>query len=993
MLELKNSNKDGAYGFTGNRGSIPDFFIAGNGTRKFLSVLLVVFALTVPDTHAQILRRLLEEGADRAVDAIKNEAIDRLRKSYEEYDQTEFNYAVSFSDNSGMFESEERYRKLQRGLLYVLEPESYADRSPADKAGDLNQAGEMFYASGRFRSAELSFNSALGIYRLNNMYNSKESANVISNLGLLYHATGRYTGAEEKTLEAMEMRRSIVRDESTLGASYNNLAVLYKDMGRYTEAQGLFDRAVDNIYTYQGAESVPYAIVLNNQAIFFQVTGRYSEAEELLTEAIEVASDQLGERSANFLRMKVNLALLYQLLEEYDKAEEIYLEALQIKRRRLGARHPDYAVMLRNIASLYQATGQLDKVEENLVSALDIYRRRFSTDNIHYAATASELASFYLITGNTSEALGLLEEAINTEKELLDEHHPNYISSLERMAVLKWYEKDYSEAHRFYKDVLDRHLFQIDKHFPAMSEIEKARFWSRIQPRFIRFNSFAVETEEYLEGITGDMYNYHIAVKALLLNSATRVRNQILHSGDQELIEKFNEWIDTKEYLSYLYTIPRDELEQDKINIDSLENAANRMERELSLLSDAFDEGYTKERVSYTDISSSLNTGQAAIEIIRFRKYNHLLPDSSVYYAALVLTGSNENPGMKLFRNGVGMETEYAEEYRRIMERAMESDELYDIYWGDLSILTEGYDDLYLSLDGVFNQINLQTIKSPDGEYLINSKRIFQVPNTRVLAEKGRIESSPVKGKGSVVLIGDPNYSLGLDWDKVTAMPLPELPGTREEVEIIHDLFRSVDWETSLFLGDNATEGNIKSLSGPDILHVATHGFFMDDLDSGAEEKIFGIEPEKAVENPLLRSGLMLAGADNTIQQTGSVNNTEGDDGILNAYESMLLNLNNTRMVVLSACETGLGEIINGEGVYGLQRAFQIAGANTVIISLWQVSDEVTQMLMTEFYRNWLEKGDKHQAFLNAQLKVKESFNTPFYWGAFVMAGSGPADL
>lgn len=962
--------------------------ITGTTFMKRIFVLIIWLFFTASPSEAQILRHLIDAGREKAVDLMKDEAVRQLQKSREEYDETEFNYAVSFSDNSGMFESQERYRRLEKGLLYVLSPESYRDRSPREKALDLNQTGEMLYASGRFRSAELAFAGALQIYRFNNLYPSKEAANVVSNLGLLYHASGRYTMSESKTIEAMDMRKSIVRDESTLGSSYNNLAVLYKDMGKYTEAQDLFDMAVENVGKYLGTNTIPYSIVLNNQAIFYQVTGRYREAEELLSRAIEVASGQLGERSANFIRMKVNLALLYQLLEEYDRAEEIYLEAMAIKRRRLGAGHPDYAVMLRNLASLYQAIGKFDRIEENLQDALDIYRRRFGDNNPHYAATASELASYYLLTGETSRALPLLEEAIRTEKETLDENHPNYIISLERMAVLKWQEGDHENAYGIFRDVLEKYLHQIDTHFPAMSDNEKARFWARIQPRFIRFNSFALEANEEIDGITGDMYDYHISVKALLLSETTKVRNQILRSGDSELTGIFQEWLDLKEYLSYLYTIPREDLRQDKINIDSLENEANRKERELSRLSVDFERGYTSRRISFTDIASSLGENEAAVEIIRFRRYNYLLPDTIVQYAALLVSDGGGSPGLAVFEDGNGMETTHASEYRRIMERAMEDDRLYDVYWGGLAELSDGYSDLYMSLDGVFNQINLQTLRGHESKYLIEDKNIFYVPNTRILADrKGEMDITSVE-PGIAALIGDPYYSMGVDWDRVTTMPLPELPGTREEVEQISRLFKSSGWRTNVLLHDQATESGVKGLISPGILHIATHGFFLDDLDTGTGLRVFGIEPEQAVQNPLLRSGLMFAGADNTIQDTGSLNSADSDDGILNAYEAMLLDLSSTRLVVLSACETGLGEIINGEGVYGLQRAFQIAGANTVIISLWQVSDEITQLLMTDFYRNWLNTGNKNQAFRNAQLMVKKSFPAPFYWGAFVMISS-----
>jgi CHAT domain-containing protein len=144
---------------------------------------------------------------------------------------------------------------------------------------------------------------------------------------------------------------------------------------------------------------------------------------------------------------------------------------------------------------------------------------------------------------------------------------------------------------------------------------------------------------------------------------------------------------------------------------------------------------------------------------------------------------------------------------------------------------------------------------------------------------------------------------------------------------------------------------------------------------------------ENAQENPLLRSGLLLANASNTIDGTNSVNLSSNDNGILTAYEVMNMNLDGTDLVILSACETGLGEVKAGEGVYGLQRAFLVAGANALIMSLWKVDDAATQQLMTNFYTNWVKTGNKQKAFKQAQIQLMAKYKEPYYWGAFVMMG------
>jgi len=258
----------------------------------------------------------------------------------------------------------------------------------------------------------------------------------------------------------------------------------------------------------------------------------------------------------------------------------------------------------------------------------------------------------------------------------------------------------------------------------------------------------------------------------------------------------------------------------------------------------------------------------------------------------------------------------------------------------------------------------------------------------------------------SAVLVGNPNFALpeeqvrevskkirgeGADEESsellasVRGVELTRLPGTEKEVKNIEKFLKSKNWVVNSYLGDMAVKTSVKSIKDPRVLHIATHGLFLDDVKMRNKD-IFGFNEQKMLENPLLRSGLFFTGADNYLKKDNP-GYIEEDNGLLTAYEAMNLDLNNTELVVLSACETGLGDIQNGEGVFGLRRAFQQAGAKTVVMSLWPVSDQATQELMSKFYSYWVGGKSKRESFSQAQIDIKAKYKEPYYWGAFVMVG------
>ncbi len=955
-------------------------------------IIAVLLSIWTSSLYSQFLDKIKQVAnistTSDALKFTKDNVVEYLKKSRDEYDASDFNYAVSFSDNSALYENEEKFGRTRKVLLYALSPESLENRTQKEKADDYNDAGEMFYASGRYKTSESCFNNAMEIYQTENMVESKQAALVISNLGLLYHTTGRYSLADSFTRKAMNLRTKLVDDQKGLGASLNNLAVLYRDMGMYNESEENITKAVEIIKKANGENSPPYAIALNNQGILYQTIGKYKESEQLLLKAINIAAKDLGKKSPNYIRMKVNLALLYQSENKYNEAEKIYLDAIEITKKRLGSSHPDYALLLRNLAALYELKEQFDKVESYLNQAIGIYKKKLGTEHPSYAGAIYDLGRYYQYMGKTDKALPLLNEALKVQKSALGEHHPSYVATLEALAILYWQNSNFPLASETYRNVMNEYLYEIKTYFPPMSEYDKTRFWENIYPKFTRFNSFVIDAQSSIPSVIGDMYNYHIATKALLLNTTNKVKDRILHSSDTALINKYNQWLTEKEYISKLYSFTKKELDDDKINLDSLENDANIREKNLSKMSELFSQGYDIQSIEFSNIASKLNANEAAVEIIRFKHYNKIKDDTAVYYSALIITKGSTLPKLLVFKNGQELETEDAREYRKAMQNAREDPKFFDIYWNKLDEATTNFQTLYMSLDGIYNQININTLQQQSGKYIIDYKNIILLSNTKnlVISRNNSKITKPSTGK-TAVLFGDPDYAKDFDQSKAQDMPLPELPGTRVEVTKISEILKKGAWKTTLYLGDDATEENVKAVTSPKVLHIATHGFFKADVNVNKKEKVFGVEPIKAAENPLLRSGLIFTGADNTIQQIELKETKLKDDGILNAYEAMMLNLDKTELVVLSACETGLGEIINGEGVYGLQRSFEVAGAKNIIISLWQVSDEVTQELMASFYKNWLFSGNKQDAFIKAQLEIKKAYQLPYYWGAFVMVG------
>jgi CHAT domain-containing protein len=922
-----------------------------------------------------ILKRTAEKAAKNSSEHLKGKAADKADAERDRLDSVDFNFAISVIDNSGMLNIREKGENLTKAAyagsnLFLKDDNS---TTAAQRCRNLYETGKTAYQRRMFKVAEFYYLAAKTAYEAEGLTDNINYSKTWSDLGLLYATMGKLNAASQHTQEALDIR------EQTLGvnsfgyaASVNNRAVLYQELAFFNEAEKDFEQAKSSVVALKSETSQEYAIVLNNEAILLAEIGRFDDAIVNLNKAVSII-DAGKKNPAIQLGLKSNLALLYQRTNKLTEAEAIYLKLEKELDGMFGSNNPYYAGVLNNLAMVYVQMNKPEKVEDYLRRAADLYKSRFGEESPSYAKVIGDQGWYYRRTERYTEAEPLLVRALEIREKTLGTEHPDYVHSKEELAILYWKTKQWEKAYDHYKVVMDKTIDFINKYFPPMSEAEKTKYWEVTYPRFQRYSNFALDASTTLPEIVKDLFDYQTATKALLLNSTSKVKSAILRSGNGPLIQDYLNWLDAKESLARYYSLSKEDIRDQKINLDSIERSANSMEKSLSERSKEFSSGYSTRKVSWSEIANTLTDQEALVEIIHIRSYDHDFTKES-RYLALVLTKGAAAPKVAVMDNGNQLETRYAKFYRNSIQQRSQDPHSYAQYWSKIDPLISGKKQVFLSPDGIYNQININSLSDPAGAYVLNKYDLVIVGNAKdILTIKGR----PVATKKDAFLLGFPDYG---------GSNVPALPATKTELDAVNKLLKTGGYTCKQYMESGATEAVLKSVKAPGLLHIATHGYFLEDADM-SENGAVGISLENARNNPLLRSGLLLAGAATTMSGEASVNLSSNDNGVLTAYEAMNLDLTGTDLIILSACETGLGDVKAGEGVYGLQRAFLVAGANALVMSLWKVDDAATQQLMTNFYTNWIKSGNKLKAFKQAQIQLMAKYKDPYYWGAFVMMG------
>jgi CHAT domain-containing protein/Tfp pilus assembly protein PilF len=862
----------------------------------------------------------------------------------------------------------------------------------------LSLVGASEAQMGNSASAEKKFVQALSVLQNAPAEYVSFTGRIYSGLGDIYHGRGEFEKAEEYYLKSLPVfAKTVGRDGPDYANTLNNLGNLYKDLGDYAKAEKNLKDAAEIRKNVLGETNPAYGVSLNNLGSLYQQMGDHKNAALLYEQSYLIFSKTLGEYHPLIAMAFNNYAGLYEKVGNYADAEKFFLQALKVNEKVYGVKHERYVSTLSNLGNLYRQMRMFDKSEEYAARCLQLRKEISGEKSIDYGYSLNNLGLVKMDKHDYAGAEKMLSAALTIFKTRLGKNHNNVAVCSNNLGMTYVKKGDPTKAATMIKQSLEISLNRIDYVFPAINDKEKTMFYTTMKDDFEFFNYFAAMNYRTNPSLAADMFNYTISTKALLLHASNKIKKRILSSGDANLIAAYQEWKNKKNRLAQMWQMSEDEKITSAIDESALESEVNALEKKLSESSELFANNHDKTHYTWKDIQRRLKTGEAAIEIVRFRKFNFEFTDT-VYYAALIVKPGASNPEMVFLDNGNFMETKLLTLYKNSIKLKLQDERSYNGLWSPIAARLTGVKKVFISPDGVYNQINLNALFNPGTKkFLIDEVEVQQVTNTKDLIALRK--SNAVR---NAVMLGFPDYKILPDQGKTLSeedqspttdslrremeMTITPLPGTLTEVNLISGVFKSKNIATEIVTGMSASESFIKKIQSPSVLHIATHGYFLANIENRSDHSrggFMGVDPVKANENPLLRSGILLAGAQKTISGI----KTTSEDGILSAYEAMNLNLDKTQLVVLSACETGLGEVHNGEGVYGFQRALIIAGAQAIVMSLWKVSDQETQELMTEFYTFWMAGKSKREAFLMAQNKIRINHPEPYFWAPFILVG------
>lgn len=753
------------------------------------------------------------------------------------------------------------------------------------------------------------------------------------------------------------------------------LALLDVDLGRYSKAEKELLQQYRLVKGEAGTETHVMAEITNAIAFTYEKLGVYDKATAYYQESLgycAAGTEGIGICEA----IKNNIAGIYLKLREYEKATTEYRLYIDSRKDKDRYKDPDFLASLNNFATALRQSGHAG---EALVHFNDIYQALKESNRLNEDLAATVLNNIGVaqtLSGKYKEATSNFQEALKIKESFYGKDSPLLIDLTSNLAVTLWADNKRSEALPYFRRSLQLGLREVKYHFQNLTESEQLQFYAQQKENFERFNTLAVQPGPESGEMLVQMFNNQVFLKSLAFftnRKATAIVKDMNNVPLQKTLELKQEKL---AQLGNYYQTTLAELKSKNISLTKLENQVDSLDKIIrhQLPNLPSEDNY----IVWNDIQRAIPANEASIDIIRFRKYDVLANKNagvkigftdSIYYAALITTAeTKQNPELVLLKNGQHMETRLFSYYKNTTRFDLDDTISINSYWKPIEERIRSKKRIHFTPDGIYRQLNPGTIRDRNGKYNIEKYEIELSLNPSGLITKA--SQKPVS-LSKVVLMGDAIF--GIEQARIGAgsvqTSFSNLPGTEQEIAAIAGLIKPTPLR---YTRGNATEQNLRKTKSPGVLHIATHGYFNVDVS---------YLNEQVKSDYLFHSGLLLSAG-----KTES-NPTE-NDGIVTAYDIISMDLTNTDLVVLSACETGVGKNEYGEGIHGLQRSFMLAGAKNLVISLWRVDDQATKDLMIRFYQNLLAGKSPNEALRLAQLDVMKREPNRRLWGSFVTIGS-----
>ncbi len=819
-------------------------------------------------------------------------------------------------------------------------------RSELKLADCFNRLSLQYDNSGNYTEAIKLGTQALEIRRKVLGEEHPDYALSLNNLTIDYAKIGNYTEAIRLGTQASEILKKFLGEEHPdYALSLDNLAYLNNTIGNYTEAIRLGTQASEILKKILGEEHSDYAISLNNLASYYDEIGNHTEAIKLGTQALEILKKVFGEEHPFYATSLNNLAYCNSEIGNYTEAIRLGTRALEIHKKALGEEHPDYANSLANLAGYYENIGNYTEAIRLGTRALEIRKKALGGEHPDYAKSLNDLAVYYAIIGNNTEAIRLGTQALEIRKKALGGEHPDYAQSLNNLAnyyfVINEYDKGGELLNQYYSIVHSNILHN----FASMTATERNNYWT--QKNYGSLNSIpqAAALSNTPKAYTL-AYNFLLFTKGLLLNAEIEIQSLIAKSGNTNLE---NRWITLRSNQLKLDKLNQLPLNQRTINSDSLKSLIAHDEKYLMENIKELDDYTRNLSIEWQDVQKHLSSSDVAIEFF--------IESDTTY--ALLLKKDFDAP--KLVRLS-----------KATFDAPYSNTDMYKGIWQPLEKYFSPEGNIYFSPSGILHTLAIEHAPINDTMTISDRyKHLYRVSSTRNIAL-----SVAHNADNTAALFGGIEY--GAERDTIVkyfadiargsdSKGWEYLRNTYIEVVSIDTVLNQTGFKTETLTRSAASEENFKRLRGRNhrIIHTSTHGYFR--IDSTASDN-------------LINTGLVFAGANN-IKPYDDI-----DDGLLTAQEISRLDLHNTDLVVLSACETALGTVTS-EGVFGIQRGFKKAGVNTIVMSIKEVYDTATMEFMVEFYKNMMRKGIvKHDAFVSAVHAMRKKYpDDPDKWATFIM--------